>query len=113
MDSDRLRRDPEAQLGRIVAFLDGSQAPESIRHAVAYASVDNMRAMEERRTFWLSGTRMTARDAGNPDSFKVRRAKVGGYRDYFDDEQIARIDELVRGKLSPFYGYGAPDRSGS
>jgi hypothetical protein len=103
-----LRSDPEAGLRGIVRFLDGAEDPDSLRHAVAFASVDNMRGMETRRTFWLAGSRMAPRDRGNPDSFKVRRAVVGGYRDYFDDEQIARIDELVRLKLAPIYGYGAP-----
>ena len=102
-----LRRDPEAELRRIVRFLDGAEDAASVRHAVWYASVENMRSMEQRRTFWLAGTRMTARDQANPDSFKVRRAKVGGYRDYFDDDQIARLDELVRAKLAPIYGYAA------
>ena len=46
-----------------------------------------------------------AGDKGNPDSFKVRRAKVGGWRDYFDDEQVAAIDARVRASLSPIYGY--------
>jgi hypothetical protein len=102
-----LRRDPEAELRRIVGFLDGSEDLAAVRHAVEFASVDSMRAMEQRRSFWLAGTRMAAGDRSNPDSFKVRRAKVGGYRDYFDDEQAARIDELVRSKLAPFYGYDA------
>jgi hypothetical protein len=39
----------------------------------------------------------------------VRRAKVGGYRGYFDDEQVARIDEHVRSKLSPVFGYSGID----
>jgi hypothetical protein len=108
-----LRRDPESELRRIVRFLDGAEDPASIHHAVSFASVDNMRAMEERRTFWLAGTRMAPRDRANPDSFKVRRAKVGGYRDYFDDEQSARIDEFVRAKLSPIYGYDAKPTEGS
>ena len=56
---------------------------------------------------------MTPRDSANPDSYKVRRAKVGGYRDYFDDEQVARIDELVRSKLSPLYGYAGEARLGA
>src|SRR5262245_13223779 len=101
-----LRVDPEAELRRVVCFLDGSEDPAAVRHAVAFASVENMRAMEQRRTFWLAGTRMAPRDRANPDSFKVRRARVGGYRDYFDDEQVVRLDELVRSKLSPIYRYG-------
>ena len=34
-------------------------------------------------------------------------AVVGGYRDYFDDEQIDQIDTLVRTELSPQYGYNS------
>ncbi|HVN40601.1 MAG TPA: sulfotransferase domain-containing protein [Myxococcota bacterium] len=101
-----LRADPEGQLRRIVRFLGGPTDDTAIRAAVAFASVENMRAMEERRAFWFSGLRMTQRDRANPDSYKVRRARVGGYRDYFDDEEVARIDALVRSRLSPFFGYG-------
>jgi Sulfotransferase domain len=102
-----MRGDPESELGRIVRFLDGEADPASLQHAVEFASVENMRAMEERSSFWLAGSRMKPGDRANPDSFKVRRAKVGGYRDHFDAEQVARIDELVTSKLSPGYGYGA------
>jgi alcohol sulfotransferase len=101
-----LRADPHAQLHRIAAFLDGSADEDALRHAVAFASVENMRAMERRKSFRLAGRRMKPGDLANPDSFKVRRAVVGGYRDELDSEQIARIDELVAAKLSPLYGYG-------
>jgi len=102
-----MRRDPAGQLERVVRFLGGAQDADALRAAVEYASVENMRSMEQRKVFWLSGGRMTPRDKANPDSYKVRRAKVGGYRDYFDDEQVARIDDLVRSKLAPFFGYEA------
>lgn len=101
-----LRADPEACLRRIVRFLGGPDDAEAIRGAVEYASIENMRGLETKRTFWLAGSRMTPKDKSNPDSFKVRRAKVGGYRDYFDEDQAARIDALVRDELSPVYGYG-------
>jgi alcohol sulfotransferase len=48
---------------------------------------------------------MMPKDRGNPDSYKVRRAKVGGYRDYFDDDQLAQIDTMVQASLSPVFGY--------
>lgn len=105
-----LRADTPGVFARIVRFLGGPEDAEAIRSAVEYASVENMRKLETKRVFWLAGGRMTARDKDNPDSYKVRRAKVGGYRDYFDDEEVARIDAIVRAKLSPVYGYGgAPD----
>jgi hypothetical protein len=102
-----MRADPEATLARIVRFLGCPEDPAAVKDAVAYASVENMRKLETKRTFWLAGSRMKAKDASNPDSFKVRRAKVGGYRDYFSEEEAAQIDALVREQLAPAYGYGA------
>jgi hypothetical protein len=48
---------------------------------------------------------MAPRDRSNPNSYKVRRAKVGGYRDYFDDQQVEQIEALVSARLLPFFGY--------
>jgi alcohol sulfotransferase len=39
----------------------------------------------------------------------VRRAKVGGYQDYFDDQQLAEIDHIVESTLASIYGYGKKD----
>lgn len=101
-----MRKAPEDTLARVLDFLGTPGTPEQIREAVAFASVDNMRKLETKRVFWLSGTRMTPKDRNDPNTYKVRRAKVGGYRDYFDDAQAARIENLVRERLSPLYGYG-------
>lgn len=101
-----LRADTAGELRRIAAFLGAPADQAALRGAVDYASVENMRKLEEQRKFWLSGGRMTPGDRSDPNSYKVRRAKVGGYRDYFDDEQVARIDALVDEKLSPVFGYG-------
>ena len=81
---------------------------DEVREAVAFASFENMRKMEANSTFWLSGGRMRPRDRQNPQSFKTRRGKVGGYRDYFDDGEIAEIDRLVEEQLAPVFGYARP-----
>jgi len=106
-----MRGQTEAELRRILTFMGADPTDEELRQSVAFASVENMRKLEERRVFWLSGGRMVAKDKGNPDSHKVRRAKVGGYRDYFDDEQVRQIDAYVERHLLPGFGYGgAPAR---
>ncbi len=48
---------------------------------------------------------MMPRDKDNPNSFKVRRAKVGGYRDYFTDEEVAAIDQRLADTLDPMFSY--------
>jgi hypothetical protein len=99
-----MRADPEGSLARIVDFIGTPGTPEQIREAVNFASVENMRKLEEKRVFWLSGRRMTAKDRSNPNSYKVRRAKVGGYLDDFTPEQVAQIEAMVASRLDPVFG---------
>ena len=33
------------------------------------------------------------------------RGKVGGFRGYFTDDQVAIMEEMVRDRLSPTFGY--------
>ncbi len=101
-----MRAQPEAVLKQIVEFMRTPGSAEDIREAVNFASYDNMKKLEEKKVFWLSGGRLVPKDKSNPDSFKVRRAKVGGYRDYFDDQQVATIDAQIHDRLAPLYGYG-------
>jgi hypothetical protein len=102
-----LRARPEATLADLLAFMGTPGEPAEIAEAVAFASFENMQKMEQRRTFWLSGGRMVARDRNNPDSFKVRRGKVGGWRDHFTADEVERIEALVARDLNPVFGYQA------
>ncbi|HEX5078468.1 MAG TPA: sulfotransferase domain-containing protein [Geminicoccaceae bacterium] len=104
-----MHADPALNLRRLVDFLGMRPEDAWVDEAVRFASADNLRELERRRFFRGSGIRMRARDRRNPDSYKVRRAKVGGYRDYFDDEQLSHIDALVRSSLSPIFGYDEAD----
>jgi hypothetical protein len=107
-----LRSDPGQQLERIIAFFGLQPNAQLITNAVEFASVENLRKMEQENYFWRSGSRVKAKDPSNPHSYKVRRAKVGGYKDYFDDEQLAQIDGLVNARLDPVFGYcNEPDQA--
>lgn len=108
---ETLRRETAKALGTVLNFMHETPIDEELAQCVEFASVENMRKMEKDTFFRGVGDRMTPGDASNPDSYKVRRAKVGGYRDYFTEDEVARIDELVARTLSPAYGYGeaAPD----
>jgi hypothetical protein len=108
-----MRRDPVKILSEIVAFL-GTEAPSDvIEQAVDYASVERMRQRESANTSRLAGGRMKPGDPDNVDSYKVRRAKVGGYRDYFSDDQVETIDAWVDAHLTPAFGYTSVRRDTS
>jgi hypothetical protein len=100
-----LRAEPAQHLARIMDLMGESFSAEEIADAVAWASVDNLKKLESEGYFKQGG--MTLRNSADPESFKVRRAKVGGYRDYFNDEQIVEMDTLVTERLSPALGYTA------
>ena len=102
-----LRAEPEATLEKLLNFMGTPGTPEEIREAVEFSSYENMKKMEQKKTFWLSGGRMVPKDRNDPNTYKVRRAKVGGFRDYFDDAQIAQIEALVNETLSPEFGYSS------
>jgi Sulfotransferase domain len=105
-----LRARPEATLRTLLEFLGTPASDAQIADAVQFASYDNMKQMEQQRVFWLSGGRLVPKDRSNPNSYKVRRGKVAGYRDDFEPAQLAEIDRLVETTLDPLYGYtgGAP-----
>ena len=66
---------------------------ETIDRAVEYARFDNMRKLELGRKF--DNSRMLPGKSGDEDSLKVRRGKVGGYRDYLDAGDLAYCDEAM------------------
>jgi hypothetical protein len=101
-----MRARPEQTLSRILAFIGTPGSEPEVHEAVEFASFENMRRMEENSTFWLSGGRMRPKDRNNPESFKTRRGKVGGYRDYFNEGEVAAIDRMIAEQLAPAFGYG-------
>jgi hypothetical protein len=99
-----LRSEPEATLRRVTDLLGEDFSDEEIGEAVRYGSFDHLKQLEGQGHFKQGG--LTLRNSADPESFKVRRAKVGGYLDYFTPEQVAELDELVAKQLSPRFGYG-------
>jgi hypothetical protein len=106
-----MRTDPGGVLGQILSFTGTPGTDEEIADAVEYAAYENLKKREAETSFspWR-GWRLVPGDRKNPDSFKVRRAKVGGYRDYFTDEEIAELDAMVDRDLLPQIGYTQSER---
>jgi hypothetical protein len=105
-----LRTNPEREMGRIVEFLGLEVNEEFLKDTAEFASVENLRKKEQENYFWRSGSRVQAKDVNDPNTFKVRKAKVGGYRDYFDDDQVAELDSMVDSGLLPVFGYTSAEQ---
>jgi len=103
-----LRSEPAATLTRVVEVMGDHFSDAEINAAVEFGSFDNLRALESEGFFRQGG--MKLRDRDDPNTFKVRRGKVGGYRDYFTPEQAAELEAIVTERLSPAFGYAPTDR---
>jgi alcohol sulfotransferase len=100
-----LRAEPHRELRKLLDFMQVDASEEHVNDAVDYSSYENMKKMESKQQFRLAGGRMMPRDKDNPNSYKVRRAKVGGYRDYFTDEEVEVIDRKLGETLDPLFRY--------
>ena len=99
-----LRAEPAETLQRITKLIGESFSDEELQEAVRFGSFENLRKLEGKGFFRQGG--LTLRNPKDPNSFKVRRGKVNGYRDYFSPEQAAELEELMLSRLSPTFGYG-------
>lgn len=101
-----LRADNAGHLRQVLEFLGQSPSDAEIDDAVTHASMENMRRQEaENAGKLLANTRLKPGDANDPSSFKVRRGKVGGWRDYLSPQEAEAIDRMVQSELSPLFGY--------
>ncbi len=90
-----LSQAPKATLHEIMIFLgDDDIQPDILQQAVTFSSFENMKHLEQKNYFNDSILRQELQ--GDNESFKVRRGKIGGYRDYLDREDVHYIKQTVQ-----------------
>jgi len=95
---EAMHAEPGTTLRTVLAFLGADDMSERIiDDAIAFGAFDNLRQAEAEDRF-KSHMLRTASNA-DPESFKVRKGKIGGFRDYLAPEDVAYIDacEAERG----------------
>lgn len=99
---EEMHQDPKAALRTAIEFLGIRGVPDDvIDNAIEFGSFSNLRKIEAANAF--DHERMRPRDHANPESFKVRRGKISGYKDYLAPAEIEYIDAKIRDHLDPFY----------
>ena len=100
---ETLRENPEQGFRAVLAAL-GETSPndEAFAHALAFSEFGNMKKLEQEGAF--DSKILRAGDVHDPESFKVRRGKVGGFREYLsaEDQQYAATALL---ELDARFGY--------
>jgi hypothetical protein len=99
-----MHENPKRELGRVLKFLGiPDVSDEIISEAIEHTSFNNMRKMEVENAF--NSRHLKPADEEDENSYKTRRGKVGGFEDYFNQAEIAYMDEQILKKLSGFCGY--------
>jgi hypothetical protein len=98
-----LHADPRKTLARVLGFLGAPVDARALERAVEEGRFARMQARERAGDF--DDRRLAPGDAADPQSFKVREGKVGGWREAFGPEDRAYLAERVRSGLDPALGY--------
>lgn len=97
-----LHRDPVGELGRALGVVGHVPRHDILQGAVEFSRFDNMRKLE--RTAAVGAyDRMKPGDTSDEESYKTRKGKVGGFRDYLTADDIAYMNDRIATQLSPFY----------
>jgi sulfotransferase family protein len=97
-----LQREPEVAFRRLLKFLGEEELDsDAFTHALEFSRFGNMKKMETAGAFASKILQPT--DVADPESFKVRRGKVGGFTDYLlGDDLVYANEAMVR--LDPRFG---------
>jgi hypothetical protein len=87
------------QLGQ---FCADCFCPAKTEYALDFSEFSNMQKLEAAGVF--DSKILQPRDIHDPESFKVRRGKIGGYEDYLSTEDRHYAIEALR-RLNPDFGY--------
>src|SRR5438874_11085277 len=100
---EALRASPAENFRDLLAVL-GEASPDAniFQEALEFSRFENMQKLEAAGAF--DSNILHPGDVRDPESFKVRRGKVGGYREYLSiQDQEYAANELA--KLDPRFGY--------
>lgn len=102
---ETLQHAPEASFRELLGFLGEDEVDEpAFLHALEFSRFGNMKKLEAAGAF--DSKILQATDVRDPDSFKVRRGKIGGYTDYLTGTDLEYATAALQ-KLDPRFGYAS------
>jgi hypothetical protein len=103
-----LHRTPATVLAGVLEAMQLPVGPAALEAAIGFSKFDNMRKLETTNAF--GSDRLKPADAADAESFKTRKGKIGGYREYITADDLAYVNARIATRLSPSYGeYKLPD----
>lgn len=108
-----LKTETFSEMERILSFLKLKVEASHIKEAIEYSSFKNMRSIEMQGSAEVRAGVLKQPVTNNENlqisenSLKVRKGKVGGYREELSSETVTQIDKIVQQDLDLSYGYAS------
>lgn len=100
-----MHRDLKGTLRKILDFMNLSGIDDRVLdEAMEFASFERMKEMERQGVFQTKI--LLPADPNDPDSYKVRKGKVGGYLEELSQEDVEYVNKALS-KLDPLFPYRA------
>lgn len=97
LEYEALHGDAHAALAAAARFFGAEPSEADLERALAAGRIDVMRAREQSGAYQEKYQRRLAPgDPADPESFKVRRGKVGGFREQLDAADVALCQQVLR-----------------
>ena len=97
-----MRKNPQKAFSKMLKCLHVPISSKPFEEALAFSDFRNVKKLESNGAFTIS--ELSASDTNDSDSFKARRGVVGGYLDYFSEDDLEFSNNLMT-KLDPVYKY--------
>ena len=100
---ETLRSEPASGFRELLRILGERPVQEkAFAHALEFSAFGHMKKLESAGAF--DSKILRAGDARDPESFKVRRGKIGGFQDYLSPNDQAYAATALQ-RLDPRFGY--------
>jgi hypothetical protein len=95
---EQLHRETPASFGQMLEFMGFEVESDALRYAVEASSFQEMKRMELEGSLKEPWMKPGAKNLEN--SLKVRRGKIGGFKERLSEEDIEYLNEVICNKLS-------------
>ena len=95
---EQLHRETPASFGQMLEFMGFEVESDALRYAVEASSFQEMKRMELEGSLKEPWMKPGAKNLEN--SLKVRRGKIGGFKEKLSEEDIEYLNEVICNKLS-------------
>jgi hypothetical protein len=92
-----LQTRPYPEFARVLAFAGMETDEKALRDSIRFSEFSNMKRMEKKGKF---GRKLSPKDRNDPKSFKVRKGKIGSFKEEMKEDERAYVNSVINTTLA-------------